>query len=171
MCRLLNRACTYILLLLKEKKMTRITSLDLTPFYRNSVGFNQLFDRITNNIDVATQQNYPPYDIIRTGDETYIIRVAVAGFQRADIKIELENGTLSIFGHQFKPDLTKEDGGQLADGEEYLHRGISNRNFSRTFNLADYVEVTGAAMVDGILTMELKRVVPEALKPKTIQIK
>ena len=151
--------------------MTRITSLDLTPFYRNSVGFNQLFDRITNNIDTASQQNYPPYDIIRTGDETYVIRLAVAGFTKADVKIELENGTLNISGHQFKPDISKEDGGQLADGEEYLHRGISNRNFSRTFNLADYVEVTDAAIVDGILTIALEKIVPEALKPKTIEIK
>jgi len=150
--------------------MTRITSLDLNPFYRNSIGFNQLFDRITSNIDTASQ-SYPPYDIIRTGDETYVIRLAIAGFQKADIKIELENGTLNISGHQFKPDLAKEDGGQLANGEEYLHRGISNRNFTRTFNLADYVEVTDATIVDGILTVGLEKIVPEAMKPKTIEIK
>jgi len=150
--------------------MTRITSLDLNPFYRNSIGFNQLFDRITSNIDTASQ-SYPPYDIIRTGDETYVIRLAIAGFQKADIKIEVENGTLNISGHQIKTDLAKEDGGQLANGEEYLHRGISNRNFSRTFNLADYVEVTDATIVDGILTVGLEKIVPEAMKPKTIEIK
>jgi len=150
--------------------MTRITSLDLNPFYRNSIGFNQLFDRITSNIDTASQ-SYPPYDIIRTGDETYVIRLAIAGFQKADIKIELENGTLNISGHQIKTDLAKEDGGQLANGEEYLHRGISNRNFTRTFNLADYVEVTDATIVDGILTVGLEKIVPEAMKPKTIEIK
>ena len=79
--------------------MTRLTSLDLTPFYRNAVGFDSLFDRMTANIDMAASsggQNYPPYDIIRTGDETYRIQIAVAGFQLADIKIELENGTLNI---------------------------------------------------------------------------
>jgi len=81
--------------------MTRITSLDLNTFYRNQIGFNQLFARITSNIDTASQ-SYPPYDIIRTGDETYVIRLAIAGFQKADIKIELENGTLNISGHQFK---------------------------------------------------------------------
>jgi len=150
--------------------MTRITSLDLNPFYRNSIGFNQLFDRITSNIDTASQ-SYPPYDIIRTGDETYVIRLAIAGFQKADIKIEVENGTLNISGHQIKTDLAKEDGGQLANGEEYLHRGISNRNFTRTFNLADYVEVTDATIVDGILTVGLEKIVPEAMKPKTIEIK
>ncbi len=151
--------------------MTRITSLDLNPFYRNSIGFDSLFDRITSNFEMSNSQNYPPYDIIRTGEETYRIQIAVAGFQRADIKIELENGTLSIFGNQNKPDISKEDGGQLADGEEFLHRGISNRNFSRTFNLADYVEVAGATITDGILKIELKKIVPEALKPKTIEIK
>jgi molecular chaperone IbpA len=151
--------------------MTRITSLDLNPFYRNSIGFDSLFDRITSNFEMSNSQNYPPYDIIRTGEETYRIQIAVAGFQRADIKIELENGTLSIFGNQYKPDISKKDGGQLADGEEFLHRGISNRNFSRTFNLADYVEVAGATITDGILKIELKKIVPEALKPKTIQIK
>jgi len=150
--------------------MTRLTSLDLTPFYRNAVGFDSLFDRMTANIDMAASNgaaNYPPYDIIRTGDETYRIQIAVAGFQLADIKIELENGTLSVAGHQYKPDISKEG----ASGEEYLHRGISNRNFNRTFNLADYVEVKGATIKDGILKIELERVIPEVMKPKTIEIK
>ena len=147
--------------------MTRITSLDLNPFYRNSIGFDSLFDRITSNFEMSNSQNYPPYDIIRTGEETYRIQIAVAGFQLADIKIELENGTLSIAGHQYKPDISKEH----AANEEYLHRGISNRNFNRTFNLADYVEVKGATIKDGILKIELERVIPEVMKPKTIEIK
>ena len=146
--------------------MTRITSLDLNPFYRNSIGFNQLFDRITSNIDTASQ-SYPPYDIIRTGDETYVIRLAIAGFQKADIKIELENGTLNISGHQFK----KIDGEDEANGIEYLHKGISQRNFVRTFNLAEHVKVTGATMNDGVLRINLEKIVPEALKPKNIEIK
>ena len=96
-----------------------------------------------------------------------LIRLAIAGFQKADIKIELENGTLNISGHQLK----KIDGEDEANGIEYLHRGISNRNFGRTFNLADYVEVTDATIVDGILTVALEKIVPEAMKPKTIEIK
>ena len=147
--------------------MTRITSLDLTPFYRNSVGFNQLFDRITNNIDVATHQNYPPYNIIRTGEELYVIEIAAAGFVKADMKIEYENGILTVTGNQ--PKLV--DGEDEANGIEYLHKGISGRNFERTFNLAEHVEVKGATVTDGILRINLERVVPEALKPKTIQIK
>ena len=143
--------------------MTRLTSLDLTPFYRSAVGFDQLFDRITSNIDTATTNgslaNYPPYDILRTGEETYRIRLAVAGFQMADIKIELTEGVLSV------------SGSSAADEDaEYLHKGISNRSFTRTFNLADYVEVKGATLKDGILKIDLERYVPEVMKPKIIEI-
>lgn len=143
--------------------MTRLTSLDLTPFYRSAVGFDQLFDRITSNIDTATTNgslaNYPPYDILRTGEETYRIRLAVAGFQMADIKIELKEGVLSV------------SGSSASDEEaEYLHKGISNRSFTRTFNLADYVEVKGATLKDGILKIDLERYVPEVMKPKIIEI-
>jgi molecular chaperone IbpA len=134
--------------------MTRITSLDLTPFYRNSVGFNQLFDRITNNI-------------IRTGDELYTVEIAAAGFVKADVKIEMENSTLTVTGNQPK----KVDGEDEANGIEYLHKGISQRNFVRTFNLAEHVKVTGATMNDGVLRINLEKIVPEALKPKTIEIK
>ena len=143
--------------------MTRLTSLDLTPFYRSAVGFDQLFDRITSNIDTATTNgsltNYPPYDILRTGEETYRIRLAVAGFQMADIKIELTEGVLSVSGSS----ASDEDA-------EYLHKGISNRSFTRTFNLADYVEVKGATLKDGILKIDLERYVPEVMKPKIIEI-
>jgi molecular chaperone IbpA len=142
--------------------MTRLTSLDLTPFYRNAVGFDRLFDRLTANIDYAASNatNYPPYDIIRTGDESYRIQLAVAGFQQADIKIELKEGVLSISGS------TNKD-----DDVEYLHQGISARAFHRTFNLAEYVEVKGAVIKDGILKIDLERIVPEVMKPKTIEIK
>ena len=147
--------------------MTRITSLDLTPFYRNSVGFNQLFDRITSNIDTASQQNYPPYNIIRTGEELYTIEIAAAGFVKADVNVEMENSTLTVTGNQPK----KVDGEDEANGIEYLHKGISQRNFTRTFNLAEHVKVTGATMTDGVLRINLEKIVPEALKPKTIEIK
>jgi len=145
--------------------MTRITSLDLNPFYRNSIGFNQLFDRITSNIDTA--QNYPPYNIIRKDDEHYFIEIAAAGFLKPDINIEMENGTLTVSGKQIK----KADGEDEANGYEYLHRGLSSRNFERTFNLAEYVEVKDAALNNGILSIHLEKKIPEALKPKTIEIK
>ena len=142
--------------------MTKITSFDLTPFYRNTVGIDNLFDRITRNIDLATNAgNYPPYDIVKTGDETYEIRIAAAGFRRDEIEVEVKDGQLMVQGShaiEARPEL------------EYLHHGISNRTFIRTFQLSDYVEVKEAMMKDGILTVKLEREIPEAMKPKKIAI-
>ena len=146
--------------------MTRITSLDLNPFYRNSIGFNQLFDRITSNIDTASQ-SYPPYNIIKQNDENYLIEIAAAGLLKPDVEITMENGTLTVTGKQIK----KVDGEDEANGIEYLHRGLSSRNFERTFNLAEYVEVKSADMNNGILSIHLEKKIPEAMKPKTIEIK
>ena len=142
--------------------MTKITSFDLTPFYRSTVGIDNLFDRITRNIDMAANAgNYPPYDILRTGAETYEIRLAVAGFTLDLINIEVRDGQLIIEG----------TGPGVPEGDiDYLHHGISNRSFIRTFQLSDYVEVQEAVMKDGILTVKLERIVPEALKPKKIAI-
>lgn len=141
--------------------MTRITSYDLTPFYRNTVGLDRLFDRITNQLDAATSGNYPPYDIVKTGAETYEIRVAAAGFRQGEIDVEYHEGQLKITGTQ---------NSDIREDEEYLHHGISNRHFIRTFSLADYVHVREAVMQDGILTVHLQREIPEAQKPKQIAI-
>jgi molecular chaperone IbpA len=142
--------------------MTKITSFDLTPFYRNTVGIDSLFDRITRNIDLAANTgNYPPYDIVKTGEETYEIRVAAAGFRQHEIEVEIADGTLRISGShsdEARPEV------------EYLHHGISNRGFLRTFQLSDYVEVRDAVMKDGILTVGLERIVPETLRPKKISV-
>ena len=144
--------------------MTKITSFDLTPFYRSTVGIDSLFDRITRNIDMAANAgNYPPYNIVKTGDETYEIQVAAAGFRPEEIDVEVKDGQLVIQGGQYR----NADAGTTV---EYLHHGISNRNFVRTFQLSDYVEVQEAVMKDGILTVKLERIVPEALKPKKIAI-
>jgi molecular chaperone IbpA len=141
--------------------MTKITSFDLTPFYRSTVGIDNLFDRITRNIDMAANAgNYPPYDIIKTGDETYEIRLAVAGFTLDMIDIEVRDGQLIVEGHSTG----------VPEGVDYLHHGISNRSFIRTFQLSDYVEVRDAVMKDGILTVKLERIIPEAMKPKKIAI-
>ncbi len=144
--------------------MTKITSFDLTPFYRSTVGIDSLFDRITRNLDMAANAgNYPPYDIIRTGDETYEIRLAVAGFTLNEIDIELKDGQLIINGGQAASSVAQPE-------VEYLHHGISSRSFVRTFQLSDYVEVKEAAMKDGILTVKLEREIPEVMKPKKIAI-
>lgn len=141
--------------------MTKITSFDLTPFYRNTVGIDSLFDRITRNIDMAANAgNYPPYDILKTGDECYEIRLAVAGFRQGDVSVEVKDGQLVIEG----------TGNPVPENAEYLHHGISHRGFIRTFQLSDYVEVREATLRDGVLTVKLERQVPEALKPKKIEI-
>jgi molecular chaperone IbpA len=140
--------------------MTKITSFDLTPFYRNTVGIDSLFDRITRNLDLASNAgNYPPYNIIKTGEETYEIQVAAAGFRQEEIEVEVMDGQLLIRGTQ-----------QDAREGEYLHHGISNRSFLRTFQLSDYVEVREAIMKDGILTVKLEREIPEVMKPRKIEV-
>lgn len=142
--------------------MTKLTSLDLTPFYRQAIGIDSLFDRLMHNIDVASSQanNYPPYNIIKTGEDSYEIQIAVAGFAEGEVEINFHEGQLVITGEKNTDD----------SDTQYLHRGISARKFIRTFQLSDYVEVREAAMKDGILTVSLQRIVPEEMKPKRIAI-
>lgn len=143
--------------------MTRLTTLDLSPFYRNSIGVDRLFDRLMGQIDAGgTTQNYPPYNIVKTGDNTYQIEVAVAGFTEGEVTVNVNEGQLIIVGEKQSTDLP--------DGYSYEHQGISARRFIRTFTLAEYVEVTSAQSKDGILIVKLERQVPEAMKPKTIAI-
>lgn len=141
--------------------MTKITTLDLNPFYRNSVGVDRLFDRLMHQMDTAGSTNYPPYNIMRTGDETYAIQLAVAGFGQGDIGIEVRDSNLIITGEKQE---------ESTNVVEFIHQGISARKFQRSFSLADYVEVEGATVKDGILTIQLERKIPEAMKPKTIAI-
>lgn len=142
--------------------MTKITSFDLTPFYRNTVGIDRLFDRITQQIDHAAGTNYPPYNIVETGENTYEVQVAVAGFTQGEVEISVKNSELIITGEKADHDLP--------EGHVYRHQGISARKFIRTFSLGDYVEVQSATSKDGILTVKLERIVPESAKPKTIAI-
>jgi len=144
--------------------MKKITTLDLSPFYRNSIGVDKLFDRMMHQIDsaAASTTNYPPYNIVKTGDTTYEIQVAVAGFTQGEVTVNVNEGQLIITGEKLSTDLP--------EGHVYEHQGISARRFLRTFTLADYVEVTSATSQDGILTVSLERQVPEALLPKTIAI-
>ena len=141
--------------------MTKITSFDLTPFYRNAIGVDRLFDRITQQIDHAAGTNYPPYNIVETGEHTYEVQVAVAGFTQGEVEISVKNGELIITGEKTEA---------LAEGHIYRHQGISARKFIRTFSLGDYVEVQSATSKDGILTVKLERIIPESAKPKTIAI-
>lgn len=142
--------------------MTRLTTLDLTPFYRSAIGVDHLFDRIVGQLDAATNNNYPPYNILKTGDNTYEVQVAVAGFKQGEVNVEVKEGTLIVTGEKIDT--------ELPEGYKYEHQGISSRRFIRTFSLADYVEVRSATSKDGILTVALERIIPDALQPKTIAI-
>ena len=110
----------------------------------------------------GTTQNYPPYNIVKTGENTYEIQVAVAGFAQGEVEVNVKEGNLIVTGEKQST--------ELPEGHTYEHQGISARRFLRTFTLADYVEVTNAVSRDGILTISLERKVPEALQPKTIAI-
>ena len=134
---------------------------DLTPLYRSTVGFDSLasiLDQVASFDNEA--DNYPPYNIERLTENEYRITMAVAGFGKQDVKIEVKENTLSIRGE--KKEAEKE--------RAFLHRGIASRAFERRFQLADYVEVRGADVKDGLLSVDLEREVPERLKPRLIEI-
>jgi molecular chaperone IbpA len=136
-------------------------SYDFAPLYRASVGFDQIadmMDRVFTN-DVA-QPTYPPYNIEKTDDNAYRISIAVAGFSDADLTVEVKQNALIVAARKADEDSEK----------SYLHRGIATRAFERRFHLADHVRVTGAAHVDGMLHIDLMREIPEALKPRRIEI-
>ncbi|SFG84302.1 Hsp20 family protein [Neptunomonas qingdaonensis] len=137
-----------------------MNSIDLTPLYRSSVGFDRLASLIDHALASETNTNgYPPYNIEMLDEKRYAITLAVAGFSQEEIDIQVEKGVLTVRGN--KPEKNE---------AKFLHRGIANRTFERKFNLADYVEVTGADLINGLLTISLVKEIPEAMKPKTIAI-
>ena len=142
--------------------MTKITAFDITPFYRNAIGVDRLFDRVVNQLDHAASTNYPPYNIIETGENTYEVQVATAGFAQGEVDINVKDSELIITGEKLHT--------ALAEGYIVRHQGISARKFVRTFSLSEYVEVVNAVMRDGILTVSLERNIPDAKKPKSIAI-
>ena len=136
--------------------------VDFSPLYRSTVGFDRLFTMLDTLAQPDSGQTYPPYNIERTGDDAYRISMAVAGFSDQAIAIEAHRNVLSIKGER------GEEAGK--DGAEVLYRGIAARSFERRFQLADHVEVLGAALKNGLLHIDLKRNVPEELKPRKIAI-
>ena len=136
-------------------------SFDLAPFYRSTVGFDQIADLMDRVLaqDVG-QQTYPPYNIEKTDEDAWRISIAVAGFSGDDLSVEVKDKALVVSARK------ADDGTQRS----YLHRGIATRAFERRFHLADHVRVTGASHVDGMLHIDLEREIPEALKPRRIAI-
>lgn len=135
-------------------------TFDFSPLYRSAVGF----DRMTSLLDAAQKStaadSYPPYNIEKTGEDAYRITLAVAGFGADDLDMEVRDSQLVVVGK----------GDSEGDDTEYLHRGIARRAFERRFQLADYVEVKGADLRDGLLIVDLVREIPEAMKPRRIEI-
>lgn len=133
---------------------------DFTPLYRSSIGFDHLA-RMLDEASTFETPTYPPYNIERMGEDEYLISLAIAGFSSDDVNIEVKGNDLTITGKKTdKPEGKK----------EYLHQGIAGRSFQQTFQLADHVEVKGAELKEGLLQISLQRVVPEAMKPRTIAI-
>lgn len=140
-----------------------MTSFDFAPLYRSGIGFDRLASMLDSiNTSDRTATGYPPYNIELVDDDNYRITMAVAGFSDNDINVEVENNTLTV--------ASACDEGKQQSGRNYLHRGIAERNFRRQFKLADHIKVTGAQMENGLLHIDLVREIPEAMKPRQIEI-
>ena len=139
----------------------QLSTLDIPNLRRHAIGFDQLFNDLNRSFRTSEQGNYPPYNVIQTGENTFAVEVAVAGFCEEDLDVELKDNILTVKGERKETD---------APEVEYLHRGIGARDFVRTFTLAEHLEVRGATVTNGILAVLLERVVPEADKPRKIAI-
>lgn len=136
-------------------------TMNLDPFWRTSIGFDRLFDLMDESLRFEPEDHYPPCNIVRTGENSYRISLAVAGFKPEQVNVTVNQNTLVV-------SASAED--KQDDKSEYLYRGIAGRSFERRFNLADYVVVKSASLDQGLLQIELERELPEALKPRRIDI-
>ena len=137
------------------------SAFDFAPFRRSTVGFDRLFDMLENNPSGLAQENYPPVDLIKQGENEYRIELAVAGFRPEELDITAQQNVLIVSGRKAESEGTDSN---------YVYRGIATRSFERRFALADHIHVRGADIKDGLLSIELKREIPEAMKPRKIEI-
>jgi molecular chaperone IbpA len=137
------------------------TAFDFAPLFRSSIGFDRMLDTLNAASRVASIDNWPPYDIVKMGEDDYRITMAVAGFIQNDLTITQEQNVLMVAGQK-----SDEDAGNA----QYLHHGIAGRAFQHRFELADHVKVVGANLVNGLLTIDLKRELPEEMKPRRIAV-
>ena len=135
-------------------------TIDFSPLYRSAVGFDRLASLLDSAATQDSQAGYPPYNIERVGDDAYRVEIAVAGFRPDELTLEVKENLLTVTGRKAAND----------EARKFLHRGLAERNFERRFQLADYVVVTNADLSDGLLSINLERQLPEALKPRTIKI-
>src|SRR4051794_30750329 len=145
----------------KEDMIMR-SAFDFAPFRRSTVGFDRLFDMLENNTFGQGQENYPPFDLIKVGDNEYRIELAVAGFKPDELDIVAQQNVLVVSGRK------NEESDQKAS--DYIYRGIATRSFERRFALADHINVKAADMKDGLLSIDLVREIPDAMKPRKIDI-
>ena len=136
-------------------------TIDLSPLYRSLVGFDRLADQLDAAARNEAASGYPPYNIERTGENEYRIEIAVAGFKPEELNVEVKENLLTVTGRKAANDEAK----------QYLHRGLAERNFERKFQLTDYLVVVDADLSNGLLSIALKRELPEALKPRSVEIK
>ncbi len=134
-------------------------NLDFSPLFRSSIGFDRMLNALEAASRVETIDNWPPYDIVKSGEDAYHIAMAVASFSQDELTITQDQSMLFVSGQKAN-----------ADDAQYLHRGIAARSFQRWFELADHVKVVGAGLVNGLLTIDLKREIPEEMKPRQIAI-
>ena len=146
-------------------KTLTLRTFDLPAIHKFGIGFDNLFDDLMRVNAQQSNNNYPPYDIVQVNDDEYMISVAVAGFGADNLTVTKDKKTLIIEGKHSRETVDDED-----STAKYLHKGISERSFRREFQLADYVEISNAHLELGILSVHLKREVPEEAKPKTIAI-
>lgn len=137
-------------------------TFDMTPLFRNSVGFDRMA-RLLDGVGAEQGPSYPPYNIEKVDESSYRITMAVAGFAESDLDVQVKDNQLTVTGRVEKSDSEEKE-------RHYLHRGIAERAFERRFNLADHIKVAGANLVNGLLHVDLVREVPEAMKPRTISI-
>ena len=135
------------------------SAFDFAPFRRSTVGFDRLFDLMENSASSQSQDNYPPFDLVRVDDNHFRINIAVAGFKRDEIDITAQQNVLIVAGKKVEE-----------EGNGFIHRGIATRSFERRFGLADHVKVKTADLKDGLLSIDLMREIPEEMKPRKIQI-
>ena len=138
-------------------------TIDFTPLYRSAVGFDRLARQLESAARTSQENGWPPYNIETTGENEYRIEIAVAGFKPDELTIEAKENQLTVTGRKTAND-------DAAATKTYLHRGLAERDFERRFQLADYVVVTTASLDNGLLAISLKRELPEALKPRRIEI-
>lgn len=141
--------------------MTQLTRFDTQALNRALVGFDRFFEDFEARFANQINNNYPPYNIIKTGENTYKIEIAVSGFEKDEVTVEVDQDQLIVKGQRSKLDDT---------GTEYLHRGLAARDFTRSWTLAEHMEVETGSIKNGVLTINLKRIIPESLLPRKIKI-